>query len=463
MVPLTIDEIVKATGGKLVNQGQPGKFVHLATDSRQVVNGALFVALKGERYDGHSFVKQALANGAAGLIVEASQASAINSKQATVVAVVDTREALLKIAALIKSKLHCRTVGITGSNGKTTVKELATNILQQQYETASSPFNYNNEIGLPLTLAKAKVDVEFLILELAMRGRGQIKQLAAVAQPEIGVITNIGVSHLELLGSLKNIAQAKLELVEALPPDGLAILNCDDDWFNYLKARTAVKILTFGLNKEAEVRASNIKLDDEGRACFSLFLPDGQSGQVQLNLLGRHNVYNALAAATVGFAFNLPIQTIITGLQANIPAKMRLELVTLKNGAKIINDAYNSSPASVEAALQVLTDVKAGGKKFVVLGPMAELGRLTEDAHKEVGKKIVNQNVDFLVTVGETAGIAATTVESMSHKIKVFRCQSVEEAGEFLTPLIKKDDLVLVKGSRVAGLEQLVKRLAVEV
>jgi len=463
MVPLTLAEVVKATGGRLITQNNTKlTFTEISLDSRQVAKNSLFIALKGERYDGHDFIKQAVTNGATALIVkEGFQLPTENNR--AVIAVSDTKEALLKIGHLLKTKLNCVTVGITGSNGKTTVKELTANILKQKYKTYSSPLNFNNEIGLPLTLAKAQVDVEVLILELAMRGFNQIKQLAQVAEPKIGVITNIGLSHIELLGSLENIAKAKLELIESLPADGIAVLNADDDWFSYLKKHTQAKLLTYGLSKAADIRAEQVKLDSQSRPQFNLCLPDGQKKEVHLKLMGYHNVSNALAAATVAFAFNLPLKTIITGLEQQIPAKMRLELETLKNGATIINDTYNASPASVAAALQVLANFKTDGKRYAVLGQMAELGAFTEEAHKAVGQEILKQNIDVLVTVGQTAALTAQAVEAAKAKTTVFACKDVAEASTVLLSLIKPGDVVLVKGSRVAGLERLVQKLTLEV
>jgi UDP-N-acetylmuramoyl-tripeptide--D-alanyl-D-alanine ligase len=466
MVPLTLAEVVKATGGRLITQNNTKlTFTEISLDSRQVAKNSLFIALKGERYDGHDFIKQAIAAGATGVIVkDRRELPAGNSNRGVaVITVPDTKEALLRIGHLLKTKLNCVTVGITGSNGKTTVKELTANILKQKYKTYSSPLNFNNEIGLPLTLAKAQVDVEVLILELAMRGFKQIKQLAQVAEPKIGVITNIGLSHIELLGSLENIAKAKLELIESLPADGIAVLNADDDWFSYLKKHTQVKLLTYGLSKAADIRAEQVKLDSQSRPQFNLCLPDGQKGAVHLKLMGYHGVSNALAAATLAFAFNLPLKTIITGLEQEIPVKMRLELETLKNGVKVINDAYNASPASVAAALQVLANFKTDGKRYAVLGQMAELGAFTEEAHKAVGQEILKQNIDVLVTVGQTAALTAQTVEAAKAKTTVFSCKDVAESSTVLLSLIKPGDVILVKGSRVAGLERLVQKLTLEV
>lgn len=466
MVPLTLAEIVKATNGRLMTPNSPRlTFADISLDSRKVAKNTLFVAIKGERYDGHSFAQQAVAAGASGLIVEDGfqLPTRNNSSALAVIAVPDSKEALLKIAHLLKTKLSCVTVGITGSNGKTTVKELTANILRQKYKTYSSPLNFNNEIGLTLTLAKAQVDVDVLILEMAMRGLNQIKQLAQAAEPQIGVITNIGQSHIELLGSMENIAKAKLELIESLPEDGVAVLNADDAWFSYLKERTLVKLLTYGLSETAAVRAEQVKLDKQSRPQFYLCFPDGQKAKVHLKLMGSHNISNALAAATVAFIFNLPLETIVTGLEQPIPAKMRLELDTLKSGTKVINDAYNASPASVVAALQVLANFKTDGKRYVVLGEMAELGPFTAEAHKLVGQEILKQNIDVLVTVGEVAGLTGKEVETANRQKKVFACKNITEASRLLASLIKPNDVILVKGSRVAGLERLIQKLALEV
>lgn len=462
MLPLTTAEVAKATGGRLMTKDKQNReFLSLTTDSRRVEKNALFVALKGEHYDGHAFIKNAVASGATGVILE-NLASVPTINGCAVIAVENSKAALLKIAQLIKAKLNCLTVGITGSNGKTTVKELAAQILKQKFKVLSSPLNYNNEIGIPLTLAKAQVDVEILVLELAMRGLNQIKQLAEAVQPEIGVITNIGLSHIELLGSLEKIAQAKLELVEALPAKGLAILNYDDAWFSYFKKHTKVQQLTFGLSPHADVGAEKVKLDAEGRPSFYLRLPNGQKEKVFLQLLGKHNVSNALAAAAIGFAFNLPISVIVSGLEQEIPAKMRLQPLILNNGAKIINDAYNASPASVTAALEVLAQIKAK-RRLVILGPMAELGSFTEEAHQEVGSKIAAYNIDILITVGQTAALTGEMVAKKSSRTAVFNCADVEEAGEQAVSLIKKGDVILVKGSRVAQLEKVVQKLISEV
>ncbi|MGI6553219.1 MAG: UDP-N-acetylmuramoyl-tripeptide--D-alanyl-D-alanine ligase [Bacillota bacterium] len=377
----------------------------ISIDSRTLRPGELFFALPGERVDGHRYVKQALAQGGAGAVVSQLDDSGEEGCPwaGTLLQVPDTLRALQQLACYWRDKCGVPVIGVTGSNGKTTTKDLIFSVLQERLPVLKTEGNLNTEIGLPLTLLRLKGWHQAAVLEMAMRGPGQIGFLCQMARPVVGVITNIGTAHFELLGSRENIARAKGELLEALPEGGLAVLNREDSGSLFLgeklQEKGTVQVLYYGFGADADLRAENLKKSLEGVE----FILDyrGQKQEVHLPLPGEHNVLNSLAAAAVGCHLGMTLPEIAGGLSRAIISEKRLEKRRGIGGSIIINDTYNANPASVKASLGVLS--VASGRRIAVLGDMRELGSLTEEGHREIGRYIVEKGIDYLLTVGELA------------------------------------------------------------
>lgn len=451
-------------------------------DSRAVRGGEIFVALPGERVDGHEFVGDALAAGAAGVLVrtgfsktEAFRRAAGGEDSAArpwfAVEVPDTVRALQSLAAQWLSTIKPLVVAVTGSNGKTTTKDLIAGILSVEHETYKNEGNLNTEIGLPLAVLGMPATTGRLVLEMGMRGRGQIAALALLARPTIGVVTNVGLVHLELLGSQEAIALAKQELVEALPVDGVAVLNADDPLVLAMAGRARCRVITFGLSPEGKGRgegAAHVWADgirDEGLAGVeaTLHLPGRDGLTVELPLPGRHNLYNALAAATAAWAAGAGIDAIREGLSRASLSPMRGEVSVAPDGFTIVNDAYNASPASMEAAIRLLAGArKPGGRIVAALADMLELGPAAHEAHLAVGGTAAEAGVDAVYATGPGGGIivkgalaAGMTKERARHFAD--REELAAAIREELRP--GPSDVILVKGSRGMGMEKVVTLL----
>ena len=456
-VRLTVQEIVEATGGKLL-AGDPGRVIAgVSTDSRTVRGGELFVPLRGPRTDGHRFIADALRRGAVATLTAQGVLEGIPNGSA-VIAVEDPLRALGAIARAHRERLSpgLTVVGVTGSVGKTTTVKMAKEVLGVRFRVSSTREEWNAEIGVPLALLGLEEGTEVAVLEMAMRGLGQIRELVEIARPEIGVVTNVGESHLGLLGSRENIARAKGELLEGLPPDGVAILNGDDAFTPFLRTLHRGEVITFGLSQEAMVRASEVATVGE-RTAFVLHTMQG-SVPVEIHALGVHNVFNALAAAAVGITLGLTLEEVREGLRRFSPAKMRLVPVLLAQGVMLLDDTYNASPASMRAALAVLEDVGRGRRKVAVLGEMLELGERAEEFHQEIGREASLRGVEVLITVGELGRQIAAGAQAAGGG-RVRPVQTWEEALSALLEEIRPLDVILVKASRAVGLERVVEGL----
>ncbi|MCI0474703.1 MAG: UDP-N-acetylmuramoyl-tripeptide--D-alanyl-D-alanine ligase, partial [Anaerolineales bacterium] len=444
---------------------------HVTIDSRQVQTGSLFVALQGERRDGHEFISDAITRGAAAIIAEARGGrglgpnvhliDSINTSVAglqpspptlpSVFIVESSVRALQQLAAFYRRKFKCETIGITGSVGKSSTKELIAAVLRQRFGTLKSEGNLNNEIGLPLTLLQLNETYERAILEMGMYALGEITTLCEIAQPRIGVVTNVGPTHLERLGTIERIAQAKAELVQALPRDGCAILNGDDPRVIAMKNQTRARVFCYGLDSHCDLWADAIEsLGLEGIA-FTLH-HGSENLRVRIPLLGRHSVHTALAATSVGLIEKLSWDEILRGLRDE-SAQLRLIAVPAENGAMILDDTYNASPASSLAALNLLAELD--GRKIAVLGDMLELGAEETRAHQIVGGRAA-QIVDALIAVGARGkwiGDAARDAGLSSDKI--FSAEDNTHAIEILRAVMRAGDLVLIKGSRGMQMEEI--------
>jgi len=447
--------ILKATGGRLAGGPVPEVMRGVSTDTRALAAGALFVALRGEQFDGHDFLADAFRRGAAAALVSREVPA-----PGPLLIVQDTLVALGAMAATLRESLSVSVIAVTGSIGKTTTKELAASIMSQGLRTARTPGNYNNEIGVPLALLELDASYRAAVVEMAMRGRGQIAYLARMAKPQVGVVTNIGVSHLELLGSREAIAEAKGELLAALPPDGAAVLNADDDFFGFLRERSPAPVVSFGGEAEADVTASNVRTTPDGRVIFDL---GGWWGarEVALAAAGRHQALNAAAAAAAAMAAGAEPDWVWEGLASFRGAEMRGEISQAPGGYTVINDCYNAAPDSMRVALELLADTP-GRRKWVVLGDMRELGPMAPEWHREVGELVAALGISGLVTVGELAAhIADGAGEALGES--VVRARDNAEATAAVRPRLARGDVVLVKGSRAMQMEQIVQRLLAEV
>jgi UDP-N-acetylmuramoyl-tripeptide--D-alanyl-D-alanine ligase len=446
MAEFTVRDVVEATGGTVSGAQYLESFTGVSTDTRTIKPGNLFVALKGENFDGHNFLVQAVDNGAAGVVV--SKQDVFVPDKAVSITVTDTLQALQSLARFNRLRYNVPVIAITGSNGKTTTKDMIAAILSVKMNVLKTEANYNNDIGLPLTLLKMGRHHQAAVVEMGMRARGEIKRLAGVAIPTIAVITNVGETHIEILGSLENIAAAKAELVQALSNDGVAILNNDIPLVRQMKELTTARVITYGLKNAAALRAKNIRTVEQ-QTLFDCIAP-GATFTVTLPVVGTHNVYDALAAIAVGLQLDLSPDEICEGLRGFTPSGMRLHIEKIGDYT-FINDAYNASPLSMNAAIETL-GMLAQGRKVAILGDMLELGHVAVDAHRRVGQKLAAEGIQVVITVGELAKHIASSALKEGVDVTV-ACNSHNEAQEALRKLIRPGDTVLIKGSRGMKME----------
>ena len=456
MIPLTLAQIAEITGGQL--RGDPAAVVtgEVVIDSRRAGPGGLFAAVAGERADGHDFASAAVAAGAVAVL--ATRPVPVPS-----VLVTDVPAALAALARFVIDALPAAAIaGITGSSGKTTTKDLAAQLVERLGPTIAPAGSFNNEFGHPLTVLRADAATRYLVLELSARGPGHIAYLCRVAPPRYGVVLNVGHAHAGEFGGLDQVARAKGELVEALPADGAAILNADDPRVLAMAARTAARVVTFGVDDRtaqirhapAEIRAADVRLDDLGRPSFTLLTPEGQAG-VTLRLHGAHNVPDAVAAAALARELGLGLADIADGLCAAVArSRWRMEVRRREDGVTVINDAYNANPESVRAALHALRHLAQDGRGFAILGHMAELGETSRASHEDIGEFAAQAELAGLIAVGEEAApILAGARRVRSWTGEALAVPDGTAALDALANQLKPGDVVLVKASRAAHLE----------
>jgi UDP-N-acetylmuramoyl-tripeptide--D-alanyl-D-alanine ligase len=421
--------------GRIVGDDVECRGLH--TDSREIRPGELFVALRDVR-DGHEFISEAVASGAVAYVTDGRIVSG-----GTAIVVSDTWWALAEIGRISRSRMRGHVVGITGSVGKTTVKDLTHGIFASTFRTQSTYLSYNNEIGLPLTLGNADEDVEVVVAEMGARKPGHIAELCEIARPTIGIITRIGLAHTEFFGSLEAVATAKAELVEALPKNGAAVLNGDDPFSNMIGPRSSAPILYFGTGAHCDVRATNVRLNEQAQAAFDVATPWGNA-EFQLSVHGAHQVSNALAASAAALWAGVPMESVAHSIAQVTPPPWRMNVETHASGVVVINDAYNANPTSMEAALRALHALPAT-RHIAVLGPMAELGPTAAEQHQS------------MATLAFSLGI-----EVIGYQTDAYGPDAVSDVGQLLgrTQPFRKGDAILVKGSRVAGMEQIAAALS---
>jgi UDP-N-acetylmuramoyl-tripeptide--D-alanyl-D-alanine ligase len=451
---MTAAEVARWVGGQVERGASGGALRGVAIDSRVVAPGMLFIALPGTQTDGHRFVPEAARRGAAAALV--SRPVEVDGGTA-VIRVPDTLRAFHRLARAIRDRRSLRVVGVTGSVGKTSTKELAAAVAAQAFRTEKSPENWNTEIGIPLVLANLPDDREVVVLEMAMRGPGQIRELVEIAGPEIGVVTNVGESHLNFFPSREALAAAKGELIEGLPERGCAILNVEDPLAWGLRHRSRARILSFGLAR-GDVRAEDIRPLPARGSTFRLVGPEG-AAPVTLRLPGRHAVQNALAAAAVGLALGIDAAAVAAGLAQVAPLPMRLEIFEIR-GTVLLSDVYNASPQSVGAALDAMDEI-TGEFRVAVLGDMRELGTHTGEAHRRVGREIARRRIDLLIAFGPLAAdLAAAARDAAGRRpLRVVHTEAAEEVVDLLRRTLVPGSVVLLKGSRAMAMERIASEL----
>ncbi len=453
----TLEEVARLSGGRVV-KGDPSLPVdRLHTDTRTLASGDCFVALQGDRFDGHAFVREVKNRGAVAALVSNCVIPDLPDDLG-LVEVSNTLEGLQKFAAAYRSLLSVRTIGVTGSSGKTSTKELIAAVLHTRFKTKATKGNLNNHIGVPLTLIGLDEDDEFGVVEMGMNHPGEIAPLAKMAAPEIGVISSIGPAHIEFFADIAAIATEKAELLAALPSDGLAILNSDDEWSRSIADRSAARVVWVGSGPGSTWHGDDLRIAADG---LTFRLSHGNEAvTVKLPVINRIMVGNALLAAAVGDVAGLTLDEIARGLESVQLPGARMQMVNV-NGAWIMNDAYNANPASMKAALIALKEFPGARRRLAVLGSMGELGQHAVELHRTVGEFAAAQDVEYVIAVGPHAEAYATgaLAGGLSSR-QIVNTLDAAEATAALKSLLREGDVVLVKGSHFMGLEELVAAIS---
>jgi UDP-N-acetylmuramoyl-tripeptide--D-alanyl-D-alanine ligase len=457
----TVDEIIEATGGRIIKRSSGGTFRGLSTDSRHISNGALYLPIIGERFDGHDFIGDAIKDGALGSLVQSGLEERFKhlSGDITLISVNDTLEALGDIAHFWRKKFELPIIAITGSSGKTTTKEMVAGVVGTTKKTLKSRGNFNNLVGLPLTLLEMNASHEVAIVEMGTNRSGEIGRLTQIAIPDIGLITNIGPAHLEGLKSMDVVREEKWDLFNKMENRGTAIINNDDDSLRELAGRWNGDAVTFGIKNDADVRAEHISIKGRTGTNFTLTI-DGVPRELKMSITGEHNIYNALAAAASSLAVGIEHDLICEGLQSFKPISGRMEILNLKNGAFLIDDTYNANPASVSVALKTLKDLKERGKSTVILGDMLELGAWAEEMHEDIGSLMADTGVDTIFLRGKfSRAVSEGAVRGGLKSNQFYFPETTKEIVTHLRQHLKEGDWVLVKGSRNMKMEEIVQEL----
>jgi len=441
---MTLCEIAAAINGQLLHTDGAACIDNISTDSKAADAGTLFVALKGERFDGHDFIEDFFANGGAAVLSG-------RACEGPAILVEDTRLALGDLARYYRSKFDLPVVGVTGSVGKTSTRGMIESVLSIAGETCATRGNLNNDIGLPRTLLTLERAHRFAVIEMGMNHSGEIRYLTSIARPGIAVITNIGTAHIGNLGSREAILRAKLEILEGLPPDGLAVFNGDDERLYALKGTLPYRTIYYGIhNPDCDLIASDVDCGPTE----SNFIVRGAAFIVRAP--GEHHVSNALAAIAIGLELGMPIEGIRAGVEAFRPSGMRQAIIDIA-GVRVIEDCYNANADSMEAALAVLANSNIGGRKIAVLGDMLELGEFARAEHRRVGDCAARHKIDLVVTVGEHAALIAR--QARAGGVEAISLDSNQEAVQTVLGLLKEKDTVLVKASRSGRFEEISREI----
>ena len=451
MASFKIQELLDAADGKLIQKGNADFVSGVSTDSRTIGEGELFIALRGDNFDGHDYVSKAVSRKAAAVMVSDLALLKEWGNFVTVICVKDTLSALFSLAYFHRMRFSVPVVGITGSNGKTTTKDMLSAVLSSVYKITSTQKNFNNEIGLSQTLLSMTGETEVCVTEMGMRGLGQINQLCSITSPTMGIVTNVGTSHIGILGSQENIALAKSELIRNLSEDGTAILNGDDPFVRRM-GTLCNHVVYYGLGETCSVRGKDIVYDGES-TCYTCVYLDKEY-PVKLNLLGIHNVYDSLAAAAAGLSLGVDMDHIVEALKNFKPIGQRQTILNI-HGVTVLDDSYNANPLSMEMAFSSLAQMNAE-HRYLVLGDMGELGKFEKQLHFKTGAKAAQFSFDGLITVGPLCHELARGAKENGME-NVFSFESCEDAAECLMDIVKPGDAVLVKGSHYMHMEEIPK------
>ena len=455
MNSLTISELVSATNGRLVFGNESDCIIDVVIDSRKANKDNVFVAVIGENLDGHKFMQSAYENGCKTFIKNASSSIKLNSSDINLIEVEDTQIAVGNIAKYYKEKFDIPYIGVTGSVGKTTTRDMIYATVSSRFNTLKNEGNLNNHFGVPLTLFNLDESYECAVIEMGMSNFKEIEYLANIVNPKIGVISNIGLSHIENLGSQEGILEAKMEIATNFNENNTLVVNGDDKFLATLKEKNLnYSLKTFGFNKNNDIYCESYEMNEEDLT-FTCYI-DGKKEEIFIPTVGEHNIYNAMAAILVGKELNISLDDIKKGLKNFKATKMRLDIIK-NNKMTIINDAYNASPDSMEAALKILGRYK--NRKVAILGDMFEMGEHSEYGHRLVGKYAI-YNTDLLVAIGKDAIFMCDEAKSLGFdESNIYYFNTKEEAIENIDTIIKEDDVILVKASRGLQLEKIVEYL----
>lgn len=452
MERLGIDEIIHACGAIPFNCGDIKQIAGITTDSRKIQKDEMFIALKGEKFDGHEYAEAAVKSGAA--VVMSHQKLNVDIPY---LLVEDTLKALHNLAKYYKSKFNIPFIAVTGSSGKTTTKDMIASVLSEKYNVLKTEGNFNNAIGLPLTLFRLEKWHEICILEMGMNSLGEIEVLADIVRPDAGVISNVGTAHIEKLQSRENILKAKTEMFTYFNSDNTAVINGDNDMLQKLENKQ-YKIIRYGLEEYNHCRAVDIIEKGEAGIEFDVVY-ESKKEHYQIFLPGIHNVYNALSAICIAKMYGLSNYEINAGFEKFKPSKMRMEIFNGKLNTKIINDAYNANPDSMMAAINVLASMEAVGRRVCILGDMLELGDYVKEGHSQVGRFAAENNIDIILAVGKMAGEVIKGASLIGKNQQMYCYDNINDVINNLDGIIKSNDVILIKGSRCMYMENIVESL----
>lgn len=454
MEGLTLSDVIESTRGHWIGKDDPPTIVPtgVSIDTRTLKPGEIFFALPGEKVDGHQFLDAAFARGACAAVV--TRSGARESRQA-LIAVDSPDLALGDLARFYRRRFDIPVIGITGSSGKTTTKDMVAAVLSTRYRVLATQGNLNNRLGVPLTLLNLSAHCDVAVIEMGISEHGGMRYLCEIAQPTIGMITNIGPAHLEFFGSVEGVAKAKGELLEYLDESSMTILNLDDLFLSKERAKVKGRLLDIGIEQICQFRGEGLKLDQKGFGHFSL-----QGHSFHLSIPGKHNVYNALMAATAGWALNVPLQDAAKALENFTLTKLRSQVLE-HNGIRMINDTYNANPASMRAALETLSQIEVNGRRIAVVGDMRELGAMTHDAHRALGREAGNQQIDALFALGDLAPVVVDGGREAGMD-QAWAYADRDALTGALQAYLKPGDLLLIKGSRGIAMERIVTALGFE-
>ncbi|MBY0031015.1 UDP-N-acetylmuramoyl-tripeptide--D-alanyl-D-alanine ligase [Priestia aryabhattai] len=455
MIKRTLKQLAAMIPGSAFHSGNEAAAIEgVSIDTRTIQQGNLYIPIKGERFNGHTFVDKAIENGAVATLWNKDEENP--PTDISVILVDDTLEALQQLAKSYRHELDIKVVGITGSNGKTTAKDMVKAVLDTTYRVLKTDGNFNNHIGMPLTILRLDETHDIAVLEMGMSSRGEIEFLSNLAEPDVAIITNIGESHLQDLGSRDGIAEAKLEITSGLAPTGQLVYNGDEPLLTSRVVNPLFETVTFGSSEQNDLYPSAISAEELGttftvsrETTYSFFIP----------VLGKHNVHNALSAIAVGHYFGLDNETIAKGLKELKLTNMRMELVKRTDGLTFINDAYNASPTSVKAAITLMHDLEGYKQKILVLGDMLELGDQEKEFHKEVGEFIEAEKIDYVLTYGPLSVEIEQGAKNNFAEDKVMHFEEKDELVKKLTAITTREDVVLVKASRGMKLEEVISKM----